>query len=162
MREGDGRCIFRIVSTPKEKGCRRSRSSSVLVSVLLLSVAWWCWWRHKKYQQRRHSKTEMWQNQKSKKSKNQARRASSMEFPCFHRDERRKGRKQFFKFRSILVAVRFLSENAELRTGEEEEKKKEGGGCHYTNTTSCVTTLIVHMRGHSHTGVISYRKIACC
>ena len=90
-------------------------------------VAWWCL-VEAQYQQRRHSKTELWQNQKSKKSKNQARRASSMEFPCFHRDERRKGRKQFFKFRSILVAVLFLSENAELRTGEEEEKKKEGGG----------------------------------
>ena len=50
-----------------------------------------------------------------------------MEFPCFHRDERRKGRKQFFKFRSILVAVLFLSENAELRTGEEEEKEKRRG-----------------------------------
>ena len=49
-----------------------------------------------------------------------------MEFPCFHRDERRKGRKQFFEFRSNLVAVLFLSENAELRTGEEEKKKRRG------------------------------------
>ena len=124
-------------------------------------VAWWCLVKAQ-YQQRRHSKTELWQNQKSKKSKNQARRASSMEFPCFHRDERRKGRKQFFKFRSILVAVRFLSENAELRTCLRRRRKKEGGRLSLTNTTSCVTTLIVHMRGHSHTGVISYRMIACC
>lgn len=101
---------------------------------------------------------------KIKKIENQAMRASSMEFPCFHRDERRKGRKQFFKFRSILVAVRFLSENAELRTCccLRRRRKKEGGRLSLTNTTSCVTTLIVHMRGHSHTGVISYRKIACC